>query len=43
MRTLRARNKERGVIVKSLEERTAQRDTEVALMVAQMYSLKMQQ
>ncbi len=42
MRTVRARNKERGAINKSLEERAAQRDTEVARLVEQMSSLKMQ-
>ncbi len=42
VRTVRARNKERGAIVKSLEERAAQRDTEVARLVEQMSSLKMQ-
>ena len=39
---MRARNKERGAINKSLEERAAQRDTEVARLVEQMSSLKMQ-
>jgi hypothetical protein len=39
---VRARNKERGAMNKALEERAAQRDTEVARLVEQMSSLKMQ-
>jgi septal ring factor EnvC (AmiA/AmiB activator) len=42
VRTVRARNKERGAMNKALEERAAQRDTEVARLVEQMSSLKMQ-
>jgi hypothetical protein len=42
VRTVRARNKERGAMNKALEERAAQRDTEVARLVEQMSSFKMQ-